>query len=79
MIDHWTSQTIKVNNSRKVESFYGVVISSSEENKTATKVRVLFFPQGKIDTVAKSRLDFAGAPTDINQADLKFLEQFKTI
>lgn len=62
--------------SRKEESRYGVVISSTEDNKTKTKLRILFYPHGKIDEVAKSRMDYAIAPTDISGASPKFLEYY---
>lgn len=70
------TKNLKPESSRKGESRYGIVISSTESNKINTKVRILFFPQGKIEEVAKSRLDFAIAPTDINSASPKFLENF---
>lgn len=69
-------QTLRIETSRKNESFYGVIISSTEDNKTATKVRVLFYPQGKIDTVTKSRLEFAESPTSMVQGSSKFLENY---
>lgn len=72
------AETIRTETSRKSESFYGVVISSTKNNKSGTKVRVLFYPKGKIEEVMKSRLDFASAPADIN-AEPKFLESFATI
>ena len=74
VLENSAFQTVKINALRKAESSYGVVISSESHNKTTTKVRVLFFPQGKIDLVAKSRLDFAESPTDVTDASPKFLE-----
>jgi hypothetical protein len=53
-----------------------VVVSSTENNKTATKVNVLFFPFGKTEEVAKSRLDFAEPPTDASHAQPRFLNCF---
>ena len=76
MMETAARQTLRIETSRKNESFYGVVISSAEDNKTGTKVRVLFYPQGKIDTVAKSRLEFAEPPTSMVQASNKFLENY---
>jgi hypothetical protein len=76
VLEKSAAQTIGIETSRRGESHYGVVISSTESNKTGTKVRVLFFPQGKIDTVAKSRLTFADAPASMTQASSKFLENY---
>ena len=67
-------QALDFPSSRRSESFYGVVISSAEYNKSNIKIRVLFYPEGKIDDVMKSRLDFAEAPVDLNQASERFLE-----
>jgi hypothetical protein len=72
-------QKLRIDDSRRNESFYGVVISSTEYNKITTKIRILFYPKGKIEEVMKSRLDFAPPPADINQAEQKFLESFATI
>ena len=61
-----SEQALNYKSSRKSESFYGVVISSAEYNKSNTKIRVLFHPGGKIDEVMKSRLDFAEKPAAIS-------------
>lgn len=76
VLEKVASPTLKAEHSRRDESHYGVVISSSEENKTTTVVRILFYPQGGISAVAKHRLEFADAPADINQASRKFLENY---
>jgi hypothetical protein len=70
------SRSSAIGTSRKEESRYGVIISSTENNKTNTRVRILFFPYGKIEEVTKSRLDFAEPPADIDNASLKFLENY---
>jgi hypothetical protein len=71
-----TRSQIEIDGSRRGESHYGVVISSTDHNKTATHIRILFYPQGKIEEVSRSRLDFALPPTDIRNASNKFLENF---
>lgn len=79
MLETAAAETIRTETSRKSESHYGVVISSTEHNKTTTRLRILFYPQGKVDTVEKNRLDFADAPADLNQADKRFLETYKSL
>lgn len=76
MLEKSASEALRIQTSRRGESNYGVVISSTENNKINTKLRILFYPQGKIEEVAKSRLDFAIAPTDINSASHKFLDTY---
>jgi hypothetical protein len=79
VLENATAQTVRAENSRKNESFYGVVVSPTDSNKTGTKVRVLYYPKGKVEEVMKSRLDFAEAPPNVNEAEQKFLDSFDQV
>lgn len=79
VIEKSLSNNIPVAESRKEEAYYGVIISSDETNKTTTKVCILFYPQGKIEEVAKGRLVFTEPPSDISNANRKFLENFTNL
>jgi hypothetical protein len=72
-------QTLRIETSRKNESFYGVVISSTEDNKINTKVRIMFHPGCKIDEVMKSRLDFAEPPAVLSIGIAKVLEELNIL